>query len=262
MKRNNGNIMKSFCSVLACIGILFFAGCNKENRGNSSGAIPVTNVSAKDIPISPINKTDQWWVERHNDKTANARANQKILFIGDSITHFWEENNFHPDGREAWAELNERYNNRITNLGFTGDQTQHVIWRLENGEFPVGINPEYVVLMIGTNNAAVKHEPESIAAGIEKIIQIINASSPLTKTILVSILPRGSGTDDAITARNNAVNEIIKKYDGSLGVQYLDIEQYYVHDNGALKEELFTDRLHLTLAGYNVWKEQLMELIE
>jgi lysophospholipase L1-like esterase len=250
--------MKQFFSVLACIGILFFAGCDNGKYAGNNGERYVSNVSPNDIPIVPAKKTDQWWLERHSEKTKNVTANQKIIFIGDSITHFWEEN----DGREAWAELNGRYNNRITNLGFSGDQTQHVMWRLENGEFPVGINPEYVVLMIGTNNAYSRHEPESIAAGIEKIVKIINANAPATKIILLSILPRGSGKDDEITTRNNAVNEIIKKHDGYLGIQYLDIGQYYTDGNGALKEALFTDRLHLTLAGYNLWKEKLMEVIE
>jgi lysophospholipase L1-like esterase len=250
--------MKQFFSVLACIGFLFFSGCDNGKHTGNNGEISISNVPSNDISIVPINRTEQWWLERHSNKTDNITANQKIIFIGDSITHFWEEN----DGREAWAELNERYSNRITNLGFSGDQTQNVIWRLENGEFPAGINPEYVVLMIGTNNAARKHEPESIAAGIEKIIKIINANAPATKIILLSILPRGSGKDDEITIRNNAVNEIIKKHDGYSGVQYLDIGQYYVNDDGTLKEALFTDRLHLTLAGYTLWKEKLMEIIK
>ena len=155
--------MKQFFSVFVCIGILFFVGCDNGKYTGSEGEI-----AAADTTI-PINRTDQWWVERHNDKTDNVTANQKIIFIGDSITHGWEGFLDYAEGREAWAELNERYNNRITNLGFWGYQTQNVIWRLENGEFPAGINPEYVVLMIGTNNAALKYKPESIAAGIEKL---------------------------------------------------------------------------------------------
>jgi lysophospholipase L1-like esterase len=252
--RFKDNPVKQFFSVLACIGFLFFAGCDKGKHDNSNGAIPVS--------IVPVNRTDQWWAERHNDKIKNVTAHQKIIFIGDSITHGWEGYGDYTGGIEAWAELNEQYNNQITNLGFLGDQTQHVIWRLENGGIPAGIDPEYVVLMIGTNNVALKHEPEAIAAGIEKIIKIINVNAPAAKIILLSILPRGSGKDDVITARINAVNEIIKKHDGYSGVQYLDIGQYYVNDNGTLKEELFTDRLHLTLAGYTLWKEKLTEVIE
>jgi lysophospholipase L1-like esterase len=239
------------------IGII---GCN-DGTGNSiiEIPIPIPTVSSDDPAIVPVSRFDQWWLDRHNDKNGIIR-NQKIIFIGDSITHFWETNELYPiDGMQAWIELNEKYDNKISNIGFSGDQTQHVIWRLENGEFPVGINPEYVVIMIGTNN---RHEPESIAAGIGKIVKIINVNSSSTKIILLSILPRGTGNNDENTVRNNAVNKIIRKYDGYLNIKYLDIGEYYVNSNGTLKEELFTDRLHLTLAGYNLWKEKIVEIIK
>jgi lysophospholipase L1-like esterase len=230
---------------------LVLYSCDNGTTINKQNEIPIPEVSLDDSAIVPVSRSDQWWIDRHNDRT-NVIQNQKIILIGDSITHGWE-------GMEAWTVLNQRYNNKITNIGFSGDQTQHVIWRLENGEFPIGINPEYVVLMIGTNN---RHTPESIAAGIGKIIKIININSPETKIILLSIFPRGSGTDDENTVRNNYVNEIIKNYDGYLRVKYFNIGQYYVNNDGALKEELFTDRLHLTLTGYNLWKEKLIEIIE
>jgi hypothetical protein len=59
--------------------------------------------------------------------------------------------------------------------------------------------------MIGTNNG---HKPESIAAGIGKILKILNKNAPLSKIVLLSILPCGSGNNDENTIRNNAVNNI------------------------------------------------------
>jgi lysophospholipase L1-like esterase len=238
-----------FFLILFVFGVV---GCNSEP--NNETPVPST-VSSTDIAIVPVSKSDQWWIDRHNDRINNVITNQKIIFIGDSITQAWE-------GTEAWTVLNQQCDNKITNLGFSGDRTQHVIWRLENGEFPVGINPENVVIMIGTNNSSDQHKPESIAAGIDKIVKIINGNSPSTRIVLLSILPRGSGNDDGYTQRNNAVNEIIKKYDGYLGISYLNIAQYYVDNNGTLKNELFTDRLHLTSAGYNLWKEKILEIIQ
>jgi lysophospholipase L1-like esterase len=236
---------------LSLFFLSFFFSCYNGTTINQEDAIPIPVVSLDDPAIVPVSHSMPWWIERHNDRL-NVTNNQKVIFIGDSITHEWE-------GTEAWTALNEKYNSRITNLGFGWDQTQHIIWRLENGEFSVGINPEYVVIMIGTNN---RHDPKSIAAGIGKIIKIINLNSPDTKIILLSILPRGTGNDDENTIRNNNVNEIIKKYDGYLRVKYLNIGQYYLNSDGTLKEELFRDRLHLTLAGYNLWREKLIEIIE
>ncbi|MDR0569458.1 MAG: GDSL-type esterase/lipase family protein [Spirochaetaceae bacterium] len=221
-----------------------------ERAAETPGNMPIPAVSADDPAVVPVSRSDPWWIDRHTERT-NPRYNQKIIFIGDSITQGWE-------GTEAWTALNQTYQNAAVNLGFSGDQTQHALWRLENGEFPPGIQPEYAVILIGTNN---NDAPDAIAAGIGKIIQIIHANSPETNILLLSLLPRGIGGADANTLRNNAVNEIIRKYDGFLRVTYLDIAQYYVNPDGTLKEELFTDRLHLTEAGYEVWKETLMEVI-
>jgi beta-glucosidase len=236
--------------------ILFFIfgviGC--KSKPNKEILVPSV-VFSTNAAITSHSNSDRRWVDRHNDKINNVIINQKIIFIGDSITQGWE-------GTEAWAVLNQRYDNKITNLGFSGDRTQNVIWRLENGEFPVGINPENVVIMIGTNNSFERYAPEAIASGIGKILKIINDNSPSARIILLSILPCGSGNNDEYTQRNNAVNEIIKKYDGYLGISYLDIAQYYVDSNGALKKELFTDRLHLSSDGYHLWKEKIMEIIE
>jgi lysophospholipase L1-like esterase len=103
--------------------------------GGVNEEIPIPVVSLNDPAIIPISRYEHWWIDRHDTRKNNLQYNQKIIFIGDSITQGWEET-------EAWEDLNKKFGNKITNLGFAGDQTQHVIWRLENGEFPAGINPE------------------------------------------------------------------------------------------------------------------------
>ena len=230
-----------------------FVGCDKNTLPLfENDRIPVApKVPLNDPAIVPVACTDQWWIDKHNDKKNNSIQNQKIIFIGNSITQGWEET-------DVWNELNEKYDNRITNLGFGGDKTQNVIWRLENGEFPAGINPEYAVVMIGTNNG---DKPESTAAGIGKILKIINTQSPLTKIILMSLLPRGNGINDNSTKRNNAVNDIIKNYNNYVNIQYVNLGQYYIDNNGQLRNELFSDKLHLTEEGYVIWKNKLIEII-
>ncbi|MDR0528575.1 MAG: GDSL-type esterase/lipase family protein [Zoogloeaceae bacterium] len=249
-----------FIELFVAITVAFAAiGCTDRTRGNAI-KIPVPAVSANDPAIIPVDSSDAWWVERHIAKTNERIQTPKIIFIGDSITHFWEKNVFqYTNGQVAWNELKNKYNSELMNLGFSGDKTQHVLWRLENGEFSVGINPEYIVLMIGTNN---KDKPESIAAGIGNIIKILHENAPSAKIILMSLLPRGTGANDKNTIRNNAVNEIIKKYNGHAMVKYLDIGKYYMNHDGTLKDELFSDRLHLTLAGYDLWKRKLLDIID
>jgi lysophospholipase L1-like esterase len=189
--------------------------------------------------------------------SSDLKTYQKIIFIGDSITEDWLVTADRWPGDE-WASLSQEYGNKITNLGFGGDSTQHVIWRLEKGEFPAGVNPQYVVLMIGSNNQS--DSPESTAAGIGKICKIIHENSPYTKILLFSLLPRGENGSN-LTLKNNAVNEIIKKYNGFWKIQYIDIVPLFLNENGTLKEELYRDRVHPSLAGYRVWRKKLKTLV-
>ena len=95
-----------------------------------------------------------------------------LLMIGDSITHGWEG-----AGKEVWQKFYAKRN--AVNLGISGDQTQHVLWRLENGNLD-GIQPKLAVLMIGTNNAA-GGNPQEIAAGVRAIVERLRAKLPQTK---------------------------------------------------------------------------------
>ena len=114
-----------------------------------------------------------WWKDRHEEKLALAKqGGWELVFLGDSITHGWERN-----GKSTWDKY---YGARkAINLGFGGDRTEHVLWRLEHGEFD-GYKPRVVVIMIGTNNTGHDmHPPEAIAAGIEKIVYYNSKTNPL-----------------------------------------------------------------------------------
>jgi len=245
MRRFAAFVLLILCFI-SCVG-----GGTKAGKPDNAGEMPVPEVSLDDPAIVPVDRSVKWWVTRHDNRKNSVLYDQKIILIGDSITQGYE-------GTEAWAALNSQFNYRITNLGFSGDRTEHVIWRLLNGEFPAGINPEYVVLLIGTNN---KDKPESIAAGIGKIIKIINENAPNSKILLFSLLPCGSGSDDENAKKNYEVNRIISKYNGYLNIQYVDIWKYYLKDTEELNEKLFSDKLHLTLEGYNIWKSKIIEII-
>jgi len=248
--------------IFIAAGGLVLSGCDQTADDNSPdddfSALPIPDVPPGIPPLIPADRLDtDWWSLRHTQRSGAAvKVNQKIIFIGDSITHYWEST-----GADHLAVLNAKYGNRVVNLGFGGDRTQHVIWRLENGEFPAGINPEYVVLKIGTNNSNVYDPPNYTAAGIGEIIKIIHRNSPQTKILIFSLLPRGTGKNDIKTIFNFKTNEIIKNYDGYLNIQYVDIANSYLNADGSLKTELFTDNLHLSVAGYLIWRNKLTEII-
>src|SRR5690606_10362201 len=122
---------------------------------------------------------------------------------GDSITDGWRG-----DGREVWKNF-EVY--EPANFGIGGDRTEHVLWRLENGELE-GIDPKVTVLMIGTNN--IGHTPpdtsEWAAAGVEKIVDTIHEKLPRTKILLLAVFPR-DGKDSERRKATEGINALIAK---------------------------------------------------
>ena len=142
------------------------------------------------------------------------KGNADLLMIGDSITHGWEGG-----GKDVWKQYYEKRN--AVNLGIGGDQTQHVLWRLDNGNI-AGIKPKLAVVMIGTNNVGCGN-PAEIAAGVEAVVKKLRTKLPQTKVLLLAIFPRGADTKDHLRQVNAKTNEIIAKLADDKDVYFLDI---------------------------------------
>jgi lysophospholipase L1-like esterase len=187
-----------------------------------------------------------------------------VLFLGDSITEGWGK------APHIW----EHYYGSLqpANFGIGGDQTQHVIWRIENGELD-GIHPKVVVLMIGTNNAG-DHTGEEIAAADKKIVAMIRAKIPETKVLLLAIFPRdarrnaeGLITEAAIQDAGKRMlaidraNALLAKLDDGVNVRFLDIGSVFLGRDGRIPWTLMPDQLHPTPAGYQLWAEAMQPLL-
>ena len=101
--------------------------------------------------VTPVSREgESWWRERHQKKLAEIAANTNrsydVVFVGDSITELWERRH-----RHRWNHWFSYGKLRALNLGFSADRTEHVLWRLENGELD-GYKAKAVVLEIGTYN--------------------------------------------------------------------------------------------------------------
>ena len=127
-------------------------------------ALAVAKDTPSNVATTPAARPDAGWQQRH--QAMNARVKQghvDLIFIGDSITHGWEGG-----GKEVWNKFYAKRN--AVNLGIGGDQTSHVLWRLDHGNID-GISPKLAVIMIGTNNAGTGQQPEQIVAGIKAIVE-------------------------------------------------------------------------------------------
>lgn len=198
-----------------------------------------------------------WWEKRHAEKLAQIAASGgkiDIVFIGDSITHNWEgaRGPGSDYGGKPLAELKKKYS--VLNLGFGGDGTQNVLWRLLNGELD-GYAAKCIVLMIGTNNGG---KPDETAAGIEDILDLIAAKQPQAKVVLHPIFPSGATADHPWRVRNAKVNALIKPFADGRRVIWCDFNARFLNPDGTLKKELMMpDNLHPAPPAYGIWAKEL-----
>jgi beta-glucosidase len=194
-----------------------------------------------------------WWMPRHRDKLAEKRnlvasaTPPEIVFIGDSITQGWETT-----GRDLW----ERHYAKLhaLNLGFNGDRTENVLWRLQHGAID-GIAPKVTVLMIGTNNTGHRAEaPLTTAAGIRCIVDEIHRRMPGTHLLLLAIFPRSERPDDSLRRINDRVNRLIAAWGD---VHFLDINAALLASDGRLSTDVMPDLLHPNEEGYAIWQHAM-----
>lgn len=175
-----------------------------------------------------------------------------VLFLGDSITDYWRRDN----AKEIWARF-AGFN--AANFGIGGDKTQHVLWRIENGELD-GIKPKVVVLMIGTNNMA-RYSTKEIVKGDTKIVAEIHRHLPETKVLLLGIFPRGAAATDPKRAKIKRINKELAKLDDGNKTRFLDIGDKFLEADGSISKEVMYDALHPATKGYQIWADAMSPLL-
>ncbi len=217
-------------------------------------AVPA-NLAARDIrtmrreqlATTPVPRKDKGWVQRQD--TLNQRTKEhpdaQLVFIGDSITHAWEGG-----GKEVWQKYYEK--RHALNLGISGDQTQHVLWRLDHGNLE-GLHPKLAVLMIGTNNAGAGNSSKEIADGVKAVIDKLRTKVPDCKVLVLAIFPRDELATGRLRKVNDAANKMIAKFADDKNVFFLDIGQKFLSADGSLPKDIMPDSLHPNAKGYEIW---------
>ncbi len=200
------------------------------------------------IPTYRSERSERW-ITRHKKKLEEVKKRKiDLVLIGDSITAYAERA---PSYKRYFGKRN------TLNLGYGGDRTQNVLWRLQQGEID-GLNPKLVSIMIGTNNAR-NDKPEDIFLGIQAIVKELRQRLPAAKILLLSILPRAAG---APHDNNMAVNKLLPSLaDGGM-VIHLDMNPKFLNPDGSLNKELFGgDFVHLNNKGYQMWWETMEPVV-
>jgi len=207
--------------------------------------------------LVPAHKLDMaWWKARHEANCARiSQGNVDLLLIGDSITHGW-------DG--AGKDIQEFFHGdrNFVNMGFGGDQTQHVLWRLENAPMDK-IQPKAAVLLIGINSLwrSWPNCSENVALGIKACVDKLQSLYPDIKILVLNIF-MAQGPDHVCRANAKAANELLpdifRNYEN---VQLLDINEIWLDENGNIPRALMKDLVHPTRDGYILWGNRVDSVI-
>lgn len=178
-----------------------------------------------------------------------------LLFLGDSITDFWPRR-----GEWTWLQL-AKYN--PANFGVSGDRTEHLLWRITNGELD-GIEPKVVVVLIGSNNvgSVPSEKPEWAAAGVRKVVDVVREKLPEARVLVLGVFPRhrpGTGQQERV----RQVNAVLA---GSLAgvdrVRYMDIGEKFLGPDGTPPADVMPDGVHPTAKGYGIWYREIAPVLD
>ncbi len=198
------------------------------------------------LAATPLSRMETpWWRARHQEKLQEIRGRAvDLVWLGDSITQNWER-----QGPPEWmdfAPVWQRFygDRRAVNLGFKGDNTGHLLWRMQNGELD-GIEPRAAVVLIGANNMGRVHwsAPQTLA-GIDAVLAELHRRLPGTKALLSGVLP--SIRSKWVTQTTAEVNRgLAARYGGGAvpGVTHMDLSAMFMRDGQVDRGAFYDDML-------------------
>jgi lysophospholipase L1-like esterase len=196
----------------------------------------------------------------HQQLVAKAKTGGvDLYFLGDSITRRWGALDY-PDFLAHFQKTFFGWN--AGNFGWGADRTEHILWRLENGELE-GVNPKVIVLLAGTNN--VGKEPGNdasvadITRGLTAIVESCRKKAPAATIVLTAIFPRND--NPAVMPTIARINATLAKLADGKQVRFLDVNAQLADAQGLLFEGTTVDGLHPSLKGYEIWAEGLRPIL-
>jgi lysophospholipase L1-like esterase len=176
-----------------------------------------------------------------------------LVFDGDSITAGWKGG-----GGGIWQKKYARLNG--FDFGISGDSTQGLLWRLQNGELD-GLHPKLIVLLIGTNNMTA-NSAEQIAGGIKADVEELRKRCPDATVLLQGIFPRGEKPTDPVRAKVKEVNKLVSALADGNKVLFLDFGDKLLDPQGNYTHPITQDFLHPTTPGYQIWADAIQPVVD
>lgn len=202
-----------------------------------------------------------WWKQREDiDSMLLAKERLEIVFLGNSITQGIGGTRPHVSYKLGFAAFDSVFRGHSwLSAGISGDRTQNILWRLENGNYK-DAKPRIIVLTIGVNNMA-DDSGEEIFQGILACVQWFKKNLPQSKLILTGPLPAGTEKNDWRRQQYETIHLLLENY-AMPGVKYLPLHKPFIGEDGLLHPDLYSrDGIHLVEAGYKVWAAELGKVV-
>lgn len=236
-----------------------------------------------------LNKSAKAYTKK---RTQSKKNKPSLVLLGDSITESWLGTGlgFEKERCEGVPQvLEEEFQNfDPVVLAISGDQTQHLLYRIQNGQLPsVDDDDAIYVAMIGTNNLGSGELPGPTSEGVLAVADYI-LNSTKGRLLLFQVLPRGDGTivlprlcpprcdssgeplesfAPAIDKLNEGVGkgvEGLKEKYGSGRLRWMDCGSRFVATAGdeEVDSSLMPDLLHPNAAGHKIMAECILQEID
>ena len=195
----------------------------------------------------------QQWLEILKQEAiiaAEKRLQRLSILAGDSLS-LWFPVELLPEDRN-WL-----------NQGISGETSRGLLQRLSLFD---QTQPETIFVMIGINDLIRGVSDDVILDNQRQILSYLRKTHPKTKIFIQSILPHGGedatweGREKLLAIPNSRIqnlNQQLQSIAAKQGVQYIDLYPLFINQKGNIRQEFTTDGLHLSPAGYVVWRTAL-----
>ncbi|RTY85659.1 acylhydrolase [Flavobacterium sp. RSP15] len=172
-----------------------------------------------------------------------AAGQQRIVFMGDSITEFWSATN------------SEYFSGKpYINRGISGQTTPQMLIRFRADV--IALQPAAVLILAGINDIAGNTGPTTLDRIENNIISMVElAQANQIKVILCSVLPAFDfpwKPNQNPAEKVMELNQLLKKYADANGIIYLDYFSAMVNESNGLKAAYSGDGVHPNKLGYQV----------
>lgn len=189
--------------------------------------------------------------DRYSEANKEVSVSPKVVFMGDSITDFWVDND--PD---FFTE------NNYVGRGISGQTTSHMLVRFRRDV--IDLSPKYVVILAGTNDIARNNGEislENVVGNIASMCELARANG--IRPVICSVLPATSfyWRPEVKPAQDIVLlNEMLREYADSERIRFVDYHSALKDENDGLPLKYAKDGVHPDLACYKIMEEMILEL--